>query len=463
MDENPKWPYEKWNQIEETKPIPHEIDRNDTPKSDSALLQLLKQLTPQTEVLGDEKNAAVYKEVQELMGRVLYGLKKEKPIFKFCRLIQAGSFAEGTKVGKADEFDYLLVLDFLNDSKVFNPVIDESSFQIIIKDKEAPIINDLLNQYPDIVQFDDRKAFINSGFRWLLLRTFMEVFDAELKKGWKRLNSDINGYCSSKAAATIHLNSETYNMDIDIDLCLCFQLKPEDLLQAAQENKEKLFFPFLLRLHQKSSFDVFALVGQIMECSPLTRTKISAAFREFSDLSHYGCYDGRVMTYKFAKCLVSNFIPKYSSDLECTKCCHSLIRSYALKTVILFMIRRYPDDKYWASDAICTRVVEVFSILKHCITDKQDLYANIALCCLPGRQKLDYIPTINPARSDTELLYEIRSCPKYQNELELDNEEANDRIKSWFCHISQDHLTSYDLIVEFESFLKDLGRRSVNN
>ena len=135
------------------------------------------------------------------------------------------------------------------------------------------------------------------------------------------------------------------------------------------------------------------------------------------------------------------------------------------------MIKRYTDDLFWVEDQICTRVVEMFTILKQCIVERQSEVASISICCLPGKLRLDNISTNNPFikeepneisnflfTPDSEKpIYEISSSPSNGKHLSTKSNEANQLIQEWFHHLSNEHWSTYELISDFEKLLLSLA------
>lgn len=482
----PKWPYDHWKTVKISRvPIntaekkqgietPHHLHSMSIIHSNFALKELLNKLSSQTSVLEDDKNARVNEDVKKLMKSFGENLKTAGFLFEGCRLIEAGSVAEETKIKKSDEFDYLLVLDRLSDRKAFQLHLSGDYFKFSLNQESQESYEELQSKIPHLLDFDDDEVFLHYNMKTIILKSIMDVFDSSLYFGWKRLSTNMGDVCSSRIATTVHLFTETHNMDVDIDICICFQISPNDLKNAAGQEQvtnttenPSIIFSYLHFLNQGASFELFAIIGDGEHLSRMSQTRITAPLLELSRFRYYGQSDGRVKTYKLGKCLVSNFFPKYTNVFGCKRCCHSLVKSYYLKNIILFMIHRYTDDSLWIEDKICTRVLEMFTILKQCVVGRQNEVASISVCCLPGELQLDDISTNNPfikeeLNKDSNFLFtpdshkpkhEISSSPSYENHLSTRNHEANQMMKKWFQHLNKEHWSTYELISDFENLL----------
>ncbi|XP_061197609.1 uncharacterized protein LOC133205755 [Saccostrea echinata] len=484
----PTWPYDQWETVKKSEvtdmiaendnkaPIPRHYHSLPRIQTNSALKELLNQLSSLTNVLVDGTNARVHKEVQELMKAFSENLRTAGVLFRGCRLIQGGSVAEGTKVGKADEYDYLLVLKVLSDRETFHLRLSDKYFKFALKPTE--LLETLRSEVPNLLDSDEGSVFLHYTFKELILKAILNVLDSSMPPGWKRFPAENGDVCSSHIATTLHLFSEKYDMDVDIDICLCFQLSSNDIESAAElEEKEEnsgLLFSYLRCLHQIAPFEIFAIIGDGEHAFRVTNTRITAPLLELSRLLSHGPNDGRLKTYKLAKCLTNNFLPRYTNVFGCKRCCHVLVKSYILKNIILFMMKHYTDSSYWVEDKICTRVLEVFAVLKQCIEGRKDEVASVSVCCLPGRLRLDEISTNNPfikgkpnersaflfTPDSHKPLHEISSSPNYQEELSTRSVDANQKIKEWFHHLNEEHWNFYELIADFQNLLMYLASKT---
>lgn len=487
----PEWPYDHWKTVkisdatksitagnEQGIQIPRHLQSVPNIHGNSALKELLEKLSSQTSVLEDEKNARVHEDVKKLMKCFGKNLKAAGVLFEGCRLVEAGSVAEETKIGKSDEFDYILVLDVLSDRKTFQLHLSNQYFKFSLNQGSQDLYEKLQSETPHLFHVDEDRVFLHYTMKNIILKSIMDVFDSSLFPGWKRFSTKIGDVCSSHIATTLHLFTETHNMDVDIDICMCFPISPNDLKSVAEKERAtqtkenpSTLFSYLHILNQVSPFELFAIIGDGEHAFCVSNTRITAPLLELSRFRYYGQCDGRVKTYKLAKCLVSNFLPKYTNVFGCKRCCHSLVKSYYLKNIILFMMKRYTEDSLWVEDKICTRVLEIFAILKQCIVGRQDEVASVSVCCLPGRLRLDDISTNNPfikgepnKRSDVlftpdshKPLHEISSSPSYTEQLSIQSNGANQKIKEWFQHLNEEHWSMYKLIADFEGLLLSLA------
>ena len=107
--------------------------------------------------------------------------------------------------------------------------------------------------------------------------------------------------------------------------------------------------------------------------------------------------DGRVETFRYVKCLAQIMLPKRSKLFGCDRCCHSLVKSYDFKNIVLFMMKNHPEDSYWIPEKLCCRLVEVFDILQCCIPkDGPENVAMVSICSTPETAHIDSIATYRP-------------------------------------------------------------------
>ena len=163
-----------------------------------------------------------------------------------------------------------------------------------------------------------------------------------------------------------------------------------------------VYFSFICLLTEKVFKDkepeMFAILGAHnafpVDC---TNTRITIPSLESGMFKWRTSTDGRVETFRYVKCLARIMLPKRAKLFSCVRCCHSLVKSYDFKNIVLFIMKNHPDDSYWIPERLCCRLVEVFDILQCCIpTDDPDSVARVSTCSTPGATRIDSIATYRP-------------------------------------------------------------------
>lgn len=276
-----------------------------------------------------------------------------------------------------------------------------------------------------------------------------------------------------------------HNLDIDIDICLCSPILPADIENTLKFQISKLrdmeikLFKYLQRRQEKAPNSLYAIIGSDELAFPGNMyTRIASPSLELDMLSNFGKLDGRIKAYCVAKCLVGMCLPKTTKIFGCKRCCHNLAPSYILKNILFFMINRHPSDDEWSQRELCRRVLELFNILRICVTlnteSNKGLRKSVSTFCTPGNIFLDDVSTFNPfipeqSRSDRygdslftedshKPVYEISSSPVYVEEYKTNNAEFDQEFKKWFLQLNKEHWNSFALLEKLSFFLQSLSK-----
>lgn len=289
----------------------------------------------------------------------------------------------------------------------------------------------------------------------------------------------------SHIATTLHLECVDHKLDIDVDICLCCPILPTDIENTIQNQVSKLrdmeikLFKYLRKRQENAPNSLYAIIGSDELAFPgHMYTRIASPSLELEMLTNFGKHDGRIRAYCVAKCLVGICLPKITEIFGCKRCCHNLAPSYILKNILFFMLNRHRSDDDWAPSMLSHRVLELFNILRVCVTLKtesnKDMKKSVSTFCTPGNVSLDDISTYNPyvpedSRSDRygdclftedshKPLYEISSSPVYVDEYKTNNAEFDQEFEHWFVQLNKEHWNSYGLLEKLSLFLKRLSK-----
>lgn len=363
----PNWPYESWELPESTEGQA-DIEKNSSPMHNipasigPVFRSFLNSFSHQLDVCNDCTSTEILNQVTNMLNDSLCELGKSYKCFEKCQLVQAGSVAEKTKVEAADEFDFLVVMEYFADEECFQTVVTKDMIRIYVKD---PTILEFLPI--ECQNHSGSIDFLDVTLRSKFMKLFIEIFDARLPSGWRRViredSHEQKEPCSSSIASTLHLVCETFNLNIDIDLCLCLPIRADaykgalslnDIDPQFRENWKShiLLFRYLTNVMKQSSLELFAILGEPNHFFGAVSARITAPFLELSCFQSFPPEDGRIKTYCIEKCILSAFLPKLSGIFGCKRCCHRLVRSYHIKNVLLFMLKNYKENMHWKEDKV---------------------------------------------------------------------------------------------------------------
>ena len=479
----PNWPYERWEISEDTEghadsegnvsPM-HNIPTSVGPVFDSFLQSFCHQL----DIHNNHTSSEILQQIITMLNDSLGELGKSYKCFEKCKLVQAGSIAEKTKIEAPDEFDFLVVMEYFANKEYFQTVVRKDVIRIYVKD---PTVMDFLP-----IECQDHSgtiAFLDVTLRPKFMELFIEIFDAHLPSGWKRVTSEDKTPCGSGIASTLHLTCEKLSLNIDIDLCLCLPISandfkgalsiPEDVNPHFRDyfNIQMLLFGYINNIMEQSPLELFAILGKADGFHEAISTRITAPYLELSYFQSLPPDDGRIKAYCTAKCILSAFLPKLSKIFGCKRCCHKLVRSYHMKNILLFMFKNYKEDVHWTEDKVPLRVLEILSILKQCmITDDESSYdAAVSMHCFPGTLYLENVTNLSPyygseggskfffTPDSHKPMYQLSSSPVYEQHLSTGNDEADSLLKEWFEKLNNKPWNSKQLLLDLFNLLKTLN------
>lgn len=480
----PRWPYEKWTIVKECEVADTEVKNQEQLKefkpvshhhSSTGLSTFLKVFDDDLRVFEGEASKVLRVELTTMIEDTVERLRKTHPIFQNCRLIPAGSVAEGTKIGLMDEFDYLLVLNIFSDRRLFETHFNRN-FTLILTES-SDYSKHIVAALPEMFEPSEvTNKLCLTNIRSVLVDIFMHDFLSNMFPGWTYWTPE-GEVCSSDIATTLHLTSQNYNIDIDVDLCLCIPVSKDDCIRAiktSKDDKNATFFEYLNLLADTTAkcLEIYAIVGSNVDVFHLktTASRITIPMLESESFKQCDPGDGRVQTYRYVKCLARTFLPKRTQLFGCPRCCHSLVKSYDFKNIVLFMIKNHPEDEFWVPENVCCRLVEVFDLLQRCLpVDDPDRAAPISTCCTPGDVRIESIATYRQdtiaSKEKSNLLYTpdshkpvygLGSTPEYSDSIKTDVSDIDSIVKTYFEHLKKDHWETFELVAKLCNTLTKL-------
>ena len=156
--------------------------------------------------------------VENFLKALLLEIEKDLPFFK-TTLINSGSFYEGTKVGKPDEFDYFVQLD--NFSQPEDIRFEELAHSVVTVIPSESAFEKLLKVNPSLCSFDWRET---------TKRPFFEALHSKLARGFEAFDLQVLSDTTRRhgPAYTLHLKwtgGKLYKgLNIAVDLVLAVKI-----------------------------------------------------------------------------------------------------------------------------------------------------------------------------------------------------------------------------------------------
>lgn len=480
----PRWPYDKWKLSENT--AEGDTERRSPKHSKPTMagpvfVKFLELFSNQLDVLTTSESKEILNDITTLLRKSLEELGKCHKCFEQCRLIQAGSVAEKTKVGEPNEFDFLIVLDYFSNKELFKVEVRKNDFKIYVK--QPANVDDLPFIMCDALTPED-VGCIDNSLRSQFMEMLLQIIDKYLPSEWRRVKVENEVICCSGIACTLHLVSEKFNLNVDVDLCPCLQIDvddfegalvmPEDIspLIVPYFSEQVLFFGYIKDILEITKLELFAILGKRSFSPDAISTRITAPLLELSCFPPYGAEDGHLKTYCITKCILSGFLPRQTNVFGCKYCCHKLIRSYHVKNIFFYMLKNYEEDIYWQDDKVPLRVLEIFLILRQCMDLRDEESSNdaaISTFCLPGTLYLENVTNSSPyyaVENGSEFfftpdshkpMYQLSSSPVFEEYLTTGNDEADCALKEWFNTLNNKPWNSKQLLQDLITLLVRLN------
>ncbi|XP_063408327.1 uncharacterized protein LOC134691697 [Mytilus trossulus] len=326
---------------------------------------LTKLLSIENNRKGTYEDVKIY--IKTLFDKTLKLLQETYAVFQNSKLHLAGSMGEQTKVGRPDEFDFVIFLPQLSEIDIFYPYNMDT--------------NKHIRDYAKDFNFGNPDAFtdaIRFGIHELILASLVE----NLNDDWKIVLTGCN-FFTRKTAVTFHLIRSTDCFEVDIDVTILIPFNKATLSPHADELKIKQSYIDKLANNEGVIYAIFRYENHAF--------RPSKAHLEKALLKT----ESRHRVYTVAKLIVKTFLPTMEVREHCKRCKESIVGSYTLKNILFYMIQFYSDDSYWSDSQFSTRVIELFVILKHCYD--QIFYNFVEYVSIKSKHlenKLKYSPSL---------------------------------------------------------------------
>ncbi|CAG2222734.1 unnamed protein product [Mytilus edulis] len=297
---------------------------------------LTKLLLKENDRKRKHKDVRVY--IQSLFDNIVKLLQETYSVFRKSEVHLADSIGEQTKICRPDEFDFVIILPQLSEIDIFYPYRMNKNKHI------REYVKDFNFGYPNAFTDD-----IRLGIHDLLLASLVE----NLNDGWKIILTGCNCF-TRKTAVTFHLVRSADGFEVDIDVTILIPFEKATLSSHADDLNIKQYYIDKLAYDNGVICAIFRYENHAFRPSKAHLEK--ALLRKVS----------RQRVYTVAKLIVKSFLPTMEFREHCRRCKESIVSSYTLKNILLYMIHAYPNDWCWSDNHFSTRVIEVFVILKHC-------------------------------------------------------------------------------------------------
>ena len=322
---------------------------------DLPLCHLFRFMEPELNGIGID-GQEILDEMNKMMRKTSEKLESCYVVFEQCYIIPVGSIAENTKIGKADELDFAIVLPYFEHFDELVPIIFQKNESLLHDNPTyVALANDIASEgYTKEVQENFQST----------LKTIWSLYVADfIPEGWQL--SELNCLGEEQSIArTFHLTRRSDGFIVDIDVCFWVPIHKSTLEEKGEFLEQK---DYLLDNCLDDEMKLYAILPKdrgVYAASNVVRFAMSLKERE--ELNRYGPKNGRIQCFKLAKCVAQGFMPTIQKEGNCSRCRERLVTSFALKNIVLFMASNYPDDKMWTEDQLGNRVCEVFTILNFC-------------------------------------------------------------------------------------------------
>ena len=408
--------------------------------------------------------------VENFLKALLLEIEKDFPFFK-TTLINSGSFYEGTKVGKPDEFDYFVQLD--NFSQPEDIRFEELAHSVVTVIPSESAFEKLLKVNPSLCSFDWRET---------IKRPFFEALHSKLTRGFEAFDLQVLSDTTRRhgPAYTLHLKwtgGKLYKgLNIAVDLVLAVKINSHSsTMEVDFESQagrvvtsllDTLPYYFAVSGYKEypvsSSSNLFSeSTISLRESHCLLRCSQSCLEQSlFRD--HFGPDGGpsiclRVlkvlldMTRTFDQCgfcisyqcnfnkeksIYQNVRKFINVDKEITNSdrhtktlylcgvpepyedsSKSYISSYTLKTLALFEWSKNPEEKQWTGSNLTQRIVNIFTVLLDLLKQNKGIrsfwYEDYNVLPADGESDVLLSDAINRVTIILKCISSLRNASKY--------------------------------------------------
>ena len=322
-------------------------------------------------------------DVEKIVSRVCNNLKAYR-MFRDCTLLKTGSTYEGVKIGKPDEFDFMIVLPALADDGIMQFSQNEylqwhlAYYKIMNKDFFSDLFAQNVRQdYETEVEGEIMEDEFMASVRDQVRSNIGEQLKSGqlLSTGWEFVEiPTINAFTLPHMAVTPILKwtgNEFKDLYISIDLSFAIPLKKIPLWTFGRKLFQRSYQT--LSVSEEGRYDV--LLPESDQVSYVlirdsTRCRFSFSCQEQDIMNRCGDHAGEKRCFRLAKCLRDFLIDQtFDPDLQQLK---SLISTYWLKTIMYYQLKKHENDPHaWSFGHLGNRVLDIFRVLHLCLVSSK--------------------------------------------------------------------------------------------
>ena len=353
-------------------------------------------------------------DVESIVSHICNNLKTYR-MFHNCTLLKTGSTYEGLKIGKPDEFDYMIVLPALADDRVLQFSQDKyfqwhlAHYKVLNKE----FFSDLLTQNANDDEIEAEEDSNEDEFIAKVRDKVKTNIKEQLKNGqllppgWEFVEiPTLDAYTLPRMAVTPVMKwtgQEFKDLYISIDLSLAIPLKKIPLWtfgrqlflrnkQSCSARKEESGNELLTDGDQVW----YVLIRDSKTC------RFSFSCQEQEIMSSFELHGGEKRTFRLVKFLRQSLMDQtFDADLQQLK---SPISTYWLKTIMYYLLKKHEKDHHaWGEGYLGTRVLEIFHVLHSCLISSK-LYSFF----IPGYNLL-FLKHVSDVASEIKEVIDILS------------------------------------------------------
>ena len=326
-----------------------------------------------------EEAEEIRHDVETMIWHVCDNLKSYR-MFRNCTLLKTGSTYEGVKIGKPDEFDFMIVLPALAEDKILqfsqNKHLSWHLAHYKVLNKE--FFSDLFSQ--DDAD-DDEVAVEGEIDEDEFMAKVRDKVGSNIKEqlkngqflptGWEFVEiPTFEAYTLPHMAVTPLMKwtgKEFKDLYISIDLSFAIPLNKKPLWAFGRQ----LFVKSCptLSAPEKGNFDVL-----LPDCDSVSYVllrdgkccRFSYSCQEQEIMNSFDLRGGEKRCFRLVKFLRDSLIEKtFDSDLQQLK---SPISTYWLKTIMYYQLKKHENGPHaWEEGHLGDRVLEIFLVLHSCL------------------------------------------------------------------------------------------------
>lgn len=449
----PTWPYEELvitegsdvkenlEQKSETKSISHKTDSIENALTESSLIRQLILKSQDTIEIDAEYGNFVRETVKKCIHNSLDELKAKYIMFKDSFFVEVGSMAEGTRIVEPSEMDFLIALPELANAKNCNIYFVDSKMAIFIQDDLRKEMRSWIKKFPTDPIFPGSGA--NDLHLFYFLRGALELAIKNNIPDGISILPENKFHDNSRKKEKGKARSSMFHFGIEckgrrrlylsVDLCFSVPLDAQRI-----ENIVIKSDPNYLQYIHNICTERSTLVCAVLHLSSLC--VVADRYHFVKSVTKFNEHVDAKKCYKTAKYFIKLFLPSVEED-DCFICSKSIISSYAIKTIIFYMMEFYTDPNYWNEEYHGNRLIEVFEIL---------LYSQFTL-----RDNICYLWRIIEIPNETGPFKHVPCREKANDFLATDDVYILGKVSA-FWQLMETKTDSKELIKQFLNLLKCL-------